>query len=119
MFNPIDVTVVSGTSVTIMIPEVALVNGKVDKMKFCLTKADRAQLETAVGTEPVSIQAGAAGTPIPLLTRIGNVFYADRLELHYNYRIAYANNGPSGPHFLNLNTPKPGRAYDPNNGATA
>jgi len=112
--QPIDITVVSGTSVTIIIPEIDLVNGRVDVLKFCLTKTQLAQLRTATGIETVSIQVGVSGTPLPLLTRLGNIFYADRLRQCFEYRIAYGNNGPSSTqHFINLNTPKPYKGYDP------
>ncbi|MCL2405294.1 MAG: hypothetical protein FWC92_07085, partial [Defluviitaleaceae bacterium] len=70
---------------------------------------------TAARTEQVYIIIGASGTAMPLLTRLGNIFYSDRLILCRDYRIAYGNNGlPAGiPHFINFNTPKCTAAYNP------
>lgn len=120
MLNPIDITVASGTSLIVIIPEIALDNGDVRTLKFCLTKAEKAKLKTAVGTEQVLIQNGVGGTSYPLLTRLANLFYADRLRLCYEYRIAFGNNGlPSATqHFINFNTPKCSWGVDPAN-ATA
>jgi len=111
-----DLTVVSGTSVTITIPDIILINGIVRTLQFFLTPAQRVLLDTSTGIEQVFIQTN--GTSYPLLTRLANIFYADRLIPRRQYRIAFGNNGlPAGiPHFINFNTPRCTRAYNPADG---
>jgi len=111
-----NLAVVSGTSVTITLEEIPLINGIVRTFAFCLTPAQRLLFETSTGIEQVFIQIN--GTSSPLLTRLGNLFYADRLIFHREYRIAFGNNGlPAGiPHFINFNTPRCTRAYNPADG---
>ena len=113
-----DLTVVSGTSVTITIPDIILINGIVRTLQFFLTPAQRVLLDTSTGIEQVFIQTN--GTSYPLLTRLANIFYADRLIPRRQYRIAFGNNGlPAGiPHFINFNTPRCTRAYNPADGTT-
>ncbi|MCL2002753.1 MAG: hypothetical protein FWG72_01970 [Oscillospiraceae bacterium] len=115
--NPIDITVVPGATLTITIPEIGLENGLVRTLKYCLTRAAQIKMNTATGTEVVSIMNGAGGTVYPLLTRLGNIFYADKLRRCFEYRIAYGNNGaPAGvQHFISFNTPKCAWGYDPSN----
>jgi hypothetical protein len=88
---------------------------------FCLTKAQEAKFAAAVGTEPVSLQNGVGGDTVALLTRLGNIFYADRLHKCFEYRLAYGNDGlPGGvAHFINLNTPKCAWGVNPSNAPPA
>lgn len=111
-----NIAVVPGTSVTITLSEMPLINGEVREFEFCLTEALRLIFDTAAGTEKVSLIIGTSD-PMPLLTRLGNIFYADRLILCRKYIIAYGNNGlPAAiPHFINFNTPKCATAYNPAN----
>lgn len=115
--RPIDITVVPGTQVTIVIPEVFLHKGKCFTLAFCLTKAEVVKYSTITGTEPVFIQNGVTGTIDQLLDNAGDLFYGDKLLRDFCYRIRFGNNGlPSSvPHWINLNTPRCSRAYDPNN----
>ena len=119
MLKITDLAVVPGTSVTITLSEMPLINGTTRSFDFCLNEAQRILFDTAQGIEQVFIQIGTA-TAAPLLTRIGNIFYSDRLIFHREYRIAYGNNGlPAGiPHFINFNTPRCTRAYNPADGTT-
>jgi hypothetical protein len=114
---PIDLAIVPGTSVTITIPKQDFHNGKVIHIGFELTSALIEVFRTAEGTETVSIQNGVGGTIYPLITKLGNIFYADRLKLGYVYALAFGNNGmPAAiPHFLNLNTPKKAWPINPAN----
>ena len=115
MLKIINIAVVPGTSVTVNLSDAALINGAVQEFDFCLTEAQRVTFDTAAGTEQVFIQIGASGTPMPFLTRLGNIFYSDRLVPCRKYIIAYGNNGlPAAmAHFINFNTPKCTNAYNP------
>jgi len=112
-----NIAVVPGTSVTITLSDMPLINGKVRHFDFRLTEAQEEIFDTAAGTEPVFLFIGTGTTPTPLLTRISNIFYADRLILGREYTIAYGNNGlPAAvPHFTNFNTPACAKAYNPAN----
>jgi len=113
----IGISVVSAVSVTITVQQTQTINGQVQTMPFCLTKAQEAAMTQATGVEQVFIQNGLTGYSYPLLTRLANIFYADRLKSHFKYRLAFGNNGlPQGiPHFVNLNTPHCAMAYNPAN----
>lgn len=121
ILKPIDLTVVPDTSVTIVIPQIGLENGKVFRLDFKLTPLVEEKLDTATGTEAVSIQNGVGGTVYPLDTRLGNVFYADRLIPCEKYRIGYGNNGAPGgvQHFQDLETKEKASAYNPGNATPA
>ena len=116
-FQPIDVTVVPSTSFTVVIPEIDLENGDVHTLIYKLTRPEQIKADSAVGTEQVFIQNGAGGTSYPLGTLLGNIFYADRLIIGREYRIAFGNNGfPAAvQHFECLNTPKVANPYNPGN----
>jgi len=116
MLRITNLAVVSGTSVTITLENMPLINGTVRTFNFCLTQAQRLLFDTATNIEQVFLQVN--GTSYPLLTRLGNIFYADRLILHRRYHIAFGTNGlPVGvPHFINFNTPRCTRAYNPADG---
>ena len=120
MLRITNLAVVPGTSVTITLSDMPLINGRVNAFEFCLNEAQEVLFDTAQGVEPVLIEIGTSGTAMPLLTRIGNIFYSDRLILCHEYRIAYGNNGmPVGvPHFINFNTPSCTRAFNPADGTT-
>lgn len=121
--KPIDITVVSGTSVTITIPEIFLRKGKIHTLVFCLTEAEFVKFKSVIGTEVVLIQNGAGGISYVLEDNSGDIFYADKLLIGFEYRIKFGNNGPAVQtgsvglisHFINLNTPCCSRAYDPGN----
>lgn len=122
--KPIALTIVSGTSVTIVIPPQFLKNGKFFDLEFCLSEVDRVAFRDLIeGIEVVTIQNGVGGVSYVLENSSGNVFYADRLRLGFCYRLRWGNNGPSIqtgqvaaiPHFINLNTPCCSRPYDPAN----
>lgn len=125
--RPIDLTITSGTSVVITIPEVFLKDGKFFDLLFCLTDAERVKFrDLIVGTEAVSIRNGVAGNAYVLEDSAGDIFYADLLRLGWCYRIRWGNNGPATTdgtaglvgHFLNLNTQCCARKYNPANTAT-
>jgi len=111
-----NLAVVSDTSVTITLENIPLINGVVREFDFRLTPAQRLLFKSATNIEQVFIQVGS--TSYPLLTRLGNIFYADRLIINRRYRIAFGNNGlPAAvPHFINFNTPRCTRAYNPADG---
>lgn len=122
--EPIDITIVSGTSVTIVIPPVFLKNGCFLNLKFCLSKPDLVAFrDLIVGTEVVAIQNGVGGTIYVLEDNTANIFYADLLKLGWCYRLKWGNNGPSTTpgtaggvaHFFNCNTPCCARRYNPAN----
>lgn len=122
--RPIALTIVSGTSVTIVIPPQFLKNGKCFDLEFCLSEPDRVAFRDLIeGIEVVTIQNGVGGVSYVLETNAANVFYADRLHLGFCYRIRWGNNGPAIQtgqvaaiaHFINLNTPCCARGYDPAN----
>lgn len=122
--EPIDITVVSGVSVTITIPPVFLKDGCFLNLLFCLTKPDLVTFRDLItGTEVVTIQNGVGGTAYVLEDKKADIFYSDSLQLGYCYRLVWGNNGPSTTpgtaggvaHFLNLNTPCCARKYNPAN----
>lgn len=122
--RPIDLTITSGTSVIITVPEIFLKDGKFFDMPFCLTEADEVKFrDLIIGTEVVSIKNGVTGTAYVLEDSTGDIFYADLLRLGWCYRIRWGNNGPADTagttglvgHFLNLNTPCCARKYNPAN----
>lgn len=116
--KPIDITVSSGSYVIITVPAMYLTKGCVNTLRFCLTKPDWVKYKTIIGNEIVYIQNGVNGENYQLEDKAGDVFYADKLLENYEYRIVFGNNGIGGvQHFLNLNTPKCARGYDPNNAA--
>lgn len=124
--EPIDITVVSGTSVVITIPQVFLKDGCFLNLKFCLNKPDLIEFrDLIVGTEVVTIQNGVGGTAYVLEDNTADIFYADLLKLGWCYRLKFGNNGPANSlgtaggvaHFLNLNTPCCARKYNPANTA--
>jgi len=122
--RPIDITVVSGSSVVITIPEVFLRNGKHYSLLFELTPPELVKFHDLItGSEVVSIKNGVCGESCVLMCSTGNIFYADRLHLGRCYRLRYGNNAPANTegtaggvkHFINLNTPHCARGYDPAN----
>lgn len=123
-FRPIDLTITSGVSVVITIPEVFLKDGKFFDLLFCLTEAQRVKYrDLIIGTEVVTIQNGVAGNAYVMEDNTADIFYADLLRLGWCYRIRWGNNGPAATdgttglvgHFLNLNTPCCARKYNPAN----
>jgi len=110
-----NIAVEPGTSVTITLSDMPHINGTVREFEFCLTEAQRLMFDAAAGIEEVFIIIGTGSTPMPLLTRLANIFYSDRLIPCRKYVIAYGNNGlPTAvAHFINFNTPKCTRAYNP------
>lgn len=124
--RPIDLTITSGTSVIITIPEVFLKDGKYFDLIFCLTEAERVKFrDLIVGNEVVTIQNGVGGTAYVLEDNKADIFYADLLRLGWCYRLRWGNNGAATTdgttglvgHFLNLNTPCCARKYNPANTA--
>jgi len=113
-YLPLDLTVTAGTQVVIIVSDDAPANGEAIELKWELTPAMWAKFQAALGTEKVLIQPGVNGAQIPLLTRLGNIFYADRLVLGYIYRCSYGNNGlPSAvAHYINFNTPSRVNGYN-------
>lgn len=124
--EPIDITVVSGTSVTITIPPVFLKDGCFINLLFCLSKPDLVAFrDLIVGTEVVTIQVGVGGTAYVMEDNTAGIFYADLLQLGWCYRLKWGNNGPANSlgtaggvaHFFNCNTPCCARKYNPANTA--
>lgn len=124
--RPIDITVVSGTSVVITIPEVFLKDGKCFDLLFCLSEAELVKFRDLItGTEVVTIQNGVGGISYVLEDNSADIFYADLLRIGWCYRLRFGNNGPAVQtgtvgliaHFLNLNTPCCARKYNPANTA--
>lgn len=122
--KPIDITVTSGTSVVITIPEQFLKDGKFFNLLFCLSDADLVEFRDLItGTEVVTIQNGVGGTAYVLEDNTADIFYADLLRLGWRYRIRWGNNGPATTdgtiglvgHFLNFNTPCCARKFNPAN----
>lgn len=122
--KPIDITVVSGVSIIITIPEVFLKDGKCFNLLFCLTDAELVKFKDLItGIEVVSIQNGVGGITYVLEDNVADIFYADLLKIGWCYRIRFGNNGPAVQtgtvgligHFLNLNTPCCARKYNPAN----
>lgn len=122
--KPIALTVVSGTSVTITIPEVFLKDGCFLNLEFCLAKPDLVKYkDLIIGNEVVLIQNGIGGTSYVVEDKKADIFYADSLILGYCYRLVWGNNGPATTdgatglvaHFLNLNTPCCARKFNPAN----
>lgn len=121
---PIALTITSGVSVAITIPEQFLKNGKHFNLLFCLSCPDEVKFRDLIeGNEPVTIINGVGGTAYILENSAANIFYADRLHLGFCYRLRWGNNGPANTagttglvaHFLNLNTPCCARGFDPAN----
>lgn len=122
--KPIALTVVSGVSVVITIPEQFLKDGKFFNLLFCLSEADKVKFKDLItGIEVVTIQNGVGGTSYVLEDNVADIFYADLLKLGWCYRIRWGNNGPATTdgtvggigHFLNLNTPCCARKFNPAN----
>ena len=115
--RPIDITVIPGTEVIITVPETYLHKNKCYTLELCLTKPEIQKYSTITGIEIVFIKNGVCGEQYRLIDNAGDVFYADKLLRGYEYRLRFGNNGlPEAiPHFINLNTPKCSRGYDPNN----
>jgi len=122
--HPIDITVTSGSSVVITIPEVFLRNGKHYSLLFELTPPELVKFHDLItGSEVVKIKNGVSGDAYVLMCSAGNIFYADRLHLGRCYRLRYGNNAPENTagtsggvkHFINLDTPRCARGYDPAN----
>jgi hypothetical protein len=93
-------------------------------LEFCLTKPDIVKFRDLIeGNEYVNIQNGVGGTIYVLENCLADIFYADRLHLGFCYRLRWSNNGPAVQtgatgliaHFLNLNTPKCARGFNPAN----
>lgn len=124
-FKPIGITVIPGVQVTIIVPEQYLFNKEEYTLKFCLTKPEIVEYSTIVGNEVVYIQNGVGGELYQLLDCAANIFYGSKLIFNkccnpVCYRLRFGNNGlPSSvEHFINLNTPKFSRAYNPSNAET-
>lgn len=122
--RPIDITVTSGVSVVITIPEVFLKDGKFFNLLFCLSEAEKVKFRDLItGVEVVTIKNGVSGNAYVLEDNTADIFYADLLRLGWCYRIRWGNNGPANTtgttglvgHFLNLNTPCCARKYNPAN----
>lgn len=122
--EPISLTVISGTSVIITIPEQFLKDGKCFNLLFCLSRPDLVKFKDLItGTEVVTIQNGVGGTSYVLEDKNADIFYADLLCLGFCYRLKFGNNGPAVQagtvgliaHFLNLNTPCCARKFNPAN----
>lgn len=122
--KPIDLIIISGTSVTIVVAEVFLKDGKFFNMPFCLSDANKVKFrDLIVGTEVVTVRNGVGGTEYVLEDSTADIFYADLLLLGWCYRVRWGNNGAANTtgttglvgHFLNLNTPCCARKYNPAN----
>jgi hypothetical protein len=122
--RPIALTIISGTSVTITIPPQFLKPGKHLDLDFCLSEPDIVQFRDLIeGNEAVTIMNGVGGIVYILENSLADIFYADRLHIGYCYRLRWSNNGPANQtgttgligHFLNLNTPKCARGFNPAN----
>ena len=122
--RPVALTVVPGTSVTIVIPQINLNNGKHIGLEFCLFEADKTNYNTLIeGIEPVLLQIGINGTSYVVENRKGNILYADKLLIGYCYRLIYGNNGAAATdgttglveHFLCVNSPCCSKSYNPAN----
>lgn len=122
--KPIALTVVSGVSVVITIPQIFLKDGKCFNLLFCLNEADKVKFKDLItGIEVVTIQNGVDGTANVLEDNVADIFYSDLLKLGWCYRLRYGNNGPANSvgtaggvaHYLNLNTPCCARRYNPAN----
>lgn len=116
----VDIKVFSGTQVNIIIEPVELFNEKEYCFELCLNKKQIREYSKIIGTELVYVQNGCGGENIQLWNKAGNIFYGVKLILGCCYVIRFGNNGAPGSvrHFLNLNTPKCSRAYDPANSDT-
>lgn len=124
--RPIDITVVSGVSVIITIPEVFLKDGKCFNLLFCLSEAELVKFKDLItGIEVVSIQNGVGGITYVLEDNAADIFYADLLRIGWCYRLRFGNNGPAVQtgtvgliaHFIALNPPCCARKYNPANTA--
>lgn len=120
----IDIEVVSGVQVNIIIAPVELFNEKEYCFDLCLNKKQVREYSKIQSTELVYIENGCGGERIQLDNKAGNIFYGGKLILGHCYVIRFGNNGSTGGsgggrrHFINLNTPKCSRAYDPSNSDT-
>ena len=119
--RPIDILVTPGATMTVVIPPIDL-NDRTDILidtRF-LTDPIMDTLDTSEGTEVVSIQVGATGTVYPLYTARANIFYGDRFHKDYDYFVGFGTNGPPAAvlHFINFNTPRRARPYNPGNAGT-
>lgn len=124
IIKPIALTVTSGVSVVITIPEQFLKDGRFFNLEFCLSKPDLVKFRDLItGVEVVTIQNGIAGTAYVLEDNVADIFYSDLLRIGWCYRIRWGNNGPATTdgttglvgHFLNLNTPCCARKFNPAN----
>lgn len=120
--KPIGLTVTSGVQVNVVIPEIYVLKGKTIAVKFCLTKPEIVEYSKIIGNELVYIQNGPGGDVAQLLDCAADIFYGSKLLLNkcdpFVYILRFGNNGlPSSiKHWININTPKCSRAYDPANG---
>jgi len=122
--KPIDITVVSGTSVVITVPSQFLTDGKPFNMLFCLSQPDMVKYrDLIVGTEVVTIKDGVSGNAYVVEDKRADIFYADLLEIGRIYRLVWGNNGAANTtgttghvgHFICLNSPCCARRYNPAN----
>lgn len=122
--EPISLTVTSGTSAVITIPEQFLKDGKCFNLLFWLSRPDLVKFKDLItGTEVVTVQNGVGGISYVLEDNNADIFYADLLRIGWCYRLKFGTNGPAVQagtvgliaHFLNLNTPCCARRYNPAN----
>ena len=113
--KPIKLEVSPGTKVTIIVPDVHLHKGKEFDLVFFLTCPAAQTYSTITSTEAVYIQTG--GVDYQLLDKAADIFYGGLLHRDRCYRIRFGNNGLPGKvkHFINLDSPRCARPYDPNN----
>lgn len=122
--RPIDITVTSGTSVAITVPEQFLKDGRFFRLIFCLSQPDLVKFRDLItGTEVVTIVNGVGGNAYVMLDRFADILYADLLHLGREYCIVWGNNGPADSqgttglvaHFLCVNSPCCARRFNPAN----
>jgi hypothetical protein len=110
--------------VVITIPPQFLRPGKHLDLDFVLSEPDRVAFRDLIeGTEIVTVMNGIGGSAYVLENCLADIFYADRLHLGFCYRLRWSNNGPANVsgttglvgHFINLNTPRCARGFNPAN----
>ena len=116
---PIALSVVSGQTITIIIPAIELRNLKIISLLFKLHSEDKELFKNNLqGNEVVQIQNGIGGPIYVVEDRAGNILYSDKLFLCRVYRLIFGNNGPISvsagvlPHFLCFNSPCMSRGFD-------